>query len=362
MKTTENISLAGYAFTIETDAYEELGAYLGNIRACFSSDASADEIVADIEERIAELLRERCIAGMVVDLPMVLDIKKRIGDPKELASEDADASFETREQTQEQPQQEQPQQEQPKQEKKTDRKNRRLYRNMDERVLGGVCSGLGTYFGLDKVLFRIIFLIIFFISIFGSGDGPVLLFPILAYICLWIAMPAARTAEQKREMKGKPMDLNGYKEKDFDFGKEVREASQSPAGQTFQRAGGVFLGILLLLAGFGGLVGCAFIRVLPEIFSHEVAEHINRWGSLDAEEMIMEQLFTGTTFWSMVMVIVGILCIWFIYNGVMLLFNLKAPSWKPGLVIFIAWIISIFVLAGWVALTVADALPTLMTL
>ena len=210
MKTTENISLAGYAFTIETDAYEELGAYLGNIRACFSSDASADEIVADIEERIAELLREKCIAGMVVDLPMVLDIKKRIGDPKELASEDADASFETRDQTQEQPKQEQP-----KQEKKTDRKNRRLYRNMDERVLGGVCSGLGTYFGLDKVLFRIIFLIIFFISIFGSGDGPVLLFPILAYICLWIAMPAARTAEQKREMKGKPRVLDDVYRLDF---------------------------------------------------------------------------------------------------------------------------------------------------
>lgn len=357
MKTTENISLAGYAFTIETDAYEELGAYLSDIRTCFSSDASADEIVADIEERIAELLRERCMPGMVVDLSMVHDIKKRIGNPKELAQDDTEGTFGAKEEAPSQPQQEQQ-----KQEKKAEKRNRRLFRNIDERVLGGVCSGLGTYFGLDKVLFRIIFLIIFFISIFGSGDGPVLLFPILAYICLWIAMPAARTAEQKREMKGKPMDLNGYKEKDFDFGKEVREASQSPAGQTFQRAGGVFLGILLLLAGFGGLVGCAFIRVLPEIISHEVAEHINRWGSLDAEGMIVEQLFTGTTFWSMVMVIVGILCIWFIYNGVMLLFNLKAPSWKPGLVIFIAWIISVFVLAGWVALTVADALPTLMTL
>ena len=233
---------------------------------------------------------------------------------------------------------------------------------MDERVLGGVCSGLGTYFGLDKVLFRIIFLVLFFISIFGSGDGPVLLFPILAYICLWIAMPAARTAEQKREMKGKPMDLNSYKDKDFDFGKEVKEVVKSPAGQTFERVGGVFLGILLLLAGFGGLVGCAFIRVLPEIISHEVAEHINRWGSLDAEGMLVEQLLTGTTFWGMVMVIAGILCIWFIYNGVMLLFNLKAPSWKPGLVIFIAWIISIFVLAGWIALTVSDMLPMLIIL
>ena len=350
MKTTENISLAGYAFTIETDAYEELGAYLSDIRTCFSGDASADEIVADIEERIAELLRERCISGMVVDLPMIIDIKKRIGNPKELAQEDADASFKP----------EAEQAEQPKQEKKTEKKNKRIYRNIDERVLGGVCAGLGTYFGLDKVLFRIIFLVLFFISIISNEE--IVLFPILAYICLWIAMPAARTAEQKREMKGKPMDLNGYKETDFNFGKEVREAAQSPAGQAFERAGGVFLGILLLLAGFGGLVGCAFIRVLPEIVSHEVAEHINRWGTLDAEGMLIETLLTGTTFWSMVMVIVGILCIWFIYNGVMLLFNLKAPSWKPGLVIFIAWIISIFVLAGWVALTVADALPTIIVL
>ena len=350
MKTTENISLAGYAFTIETDAYEELGAYLSDIRTCFSGDASADEIVADIEERIAELLRERCISGMVVDLPMILDIKKRIGNPKELAQEDTDASFKP----------EAEQAEQPKQEKKTEKKNKRIYRNIDERVLGGVCAGLGTYFGLDKVLFRIIFLVLFFISIISNEE--IVLFPILAYICLWIAMPAARTAEQKREMKGKPMDLNGYKETDFNFGKEVREAAQSPAGQAFERAGGVFLGILLLLAGFGGLVGCAFIRVLPEIVSHEVAEHINRWGTLDAEGMLIETLLTGTTFWSMVMVIVGILCIWFIYNGVMLLFNLKAPSWKPGLVIFIAWIISIFVLAGWVALTVADALPTIIVL
>lgn len=354
MKTTENISLAGYAFTIETDAYEELEAYLNEIHEAFAADASAEEITADIEARVAELMKEKYISGMVVDIDMVREIKRRIGDPKMLANEDAEAV--------EMPEQAEPQKENEKKKHHDHWKSRRLFRNMDERVLGGVCSGLGTYFGIDKVLFRILFLIFFFLGFIGFDDGPYFGFSVLGYICLWIAMPAARTAEQKREMKGKPMNLKSYKEKDFDFGKEVKEVVKSPAGQTFERVGGVFLGILLLLAGFGGLVGCAFIRVLPEIFSHEVAEHINRWGSLNAEEMIVEQLLTGTTFWSMVMVIVGILCIWFIYNGVMLLFNLKAPSWKPGLVIFIAWIISIFVLAGWVAVTVADVLPTLIRL
>ena len=351
MKTTENISLAGYAFTIETDAYAELGTYLNDIREAFRADANAEEITADIEERIAELLREKCISGMVVDMTMVRDIKTRIGNPKELAQDDTDPAPASPSAV--------------KDEQKKSWKAKRLYRNIDEKVFGGVCSGLAAYFGLDKALVRLAFMIILFISFIcmvNDGDGPYFIFPMIAYICLWIAMPAARTAEQKREMKGKPMDLNSYKYKDFDFGKEVKEAVQSPTGQTIERVGGVFLGILLLLAGFGGLVGCAFIRVLPEIFTHEVAEHINRWGSLDAEGMIVEQLLTGTTFWGMVMIIVGILCIWFIYNGVMLLFNLKAPSWKPGLVIFIAWIISIFILAGWVGLTIADALPTLITL
>ena len=57
MKTTENISLGGYAFTIETNAYNELSTYLNEIRNAFGSDPSVDEIIADIEERIAELLK-----------------------------------------------------------------------------------------------------------------------------------------------------------------------------------------------------------------------------------------------------------------------------------------------------------------
>lgn len=352
MKTTENISLAGYAFTIETDAYEELGAYLSDIRTCFSGDASADEIVADIEERVAELLRERCISGMVVDLTMVRDIKKRIGNPKELAQEDAESSFETSDKAQDQP----------KSERKAESNNKKIYRNTDERVLGGVCSGLGIYFGMDKVFFRIIFLILVFISIFGFENGPYILFPLFAYSGLWLAMPAARTAEQKREMKGKPMNLNNYKEKDFSFEKEVKEASQSPGVRAIEKVGGVFLGILLLLAGLGGLVGGLILPSLPTMFDSNIAKIISEWGTLDAEEQLIAAILTSTTFWGLVLIVLGILCVWFIYNGVMLLFNLKAPSWKPGLVLFIAWIISIFVLAGWVAMTVGEALPALIVL
>ena len=344
MKTTENISLAGYAFTIETDAYAELGKYLDDIKEAFASDPSAEEITADIEARIAELLREKCISGMVVDMKMIQDIKRRIGNPKMLAQEDVETV-------------ENPQTVDEKKQSHNNWKNKRLFRNIDEKVLGGVCSGLGAYFGVDKVLFRILFLIFFIIGVLGIDDGPYFGFSILAYICLWIAMPAARTAEQKREMKGKPMNLDSYKSRDFDFGTEVRDVAQSPAGQTARRAGGIFLGILLLIIGLGGMIGCVVIPSVPAIISHEIADEIEDWGPLDAEEQLIADLLTNNdTFWIFIIIIVGLMFIWFIYNGIMLLFDLKAPSWKPGLVIFISWVISIFVFAGYVAKIAVDSL------
>ena len=88
MKTTENISLGGYAFIIETDAYKDLKAYLEDIRNGFSSDPSAEEIISDIEERIAEILKEQTAEGMVVNSAMIKEIRTRIGNPKELAQDD----------------------------------------------------------------------------------------------------------------------------------------------------------------------------------------------------------------------------------------------------------------------------------
>lgn len=354
MKKTENISLAGYAFTIEAEAYEELAAYLNDIKEAFRSDANAEEITADIEERIAELLREKCISGMVVDTTMVRNIRQRIGNPKQLAQDDTDRTFEEdkAEQVKE-----------PAQDKKSDKKswkNRRMFRNMDEKVLGGVCAGLGTYFGVDKVLFRIcfvLFTVLPFIGHWGIVQLGLLPIPFL-YSALWIAMPAARTDDQKREMKGKPTDLESYRTSDFDFKTEVKEAAQSPAGQTAKRAGGIFLGTLLLVIGLAGMIGCAIIPSAQSLIRHEIAEEIAEWGPLDEEEQLVADLLTNDTFWNFVIVIVGLMFVWFIYNGIMLIFDMKYPSWKPGLIIFIAWIISIFVFAGFVAKTAVDTIGT----
>lgn len=350
MKTTENISLGGYAFTIETDAYNELCTYINEISRSFSADPSAEEIIADIEERIAELLKEQIVTGMVVNISMVQDIKKRIGNPKELAQDEPEPIKE------ESPAHQEPQQ---KKAEKRAYKSRMLYRNLSGRVFGGVCSGLGTYFRIDSVLIRIIFLILFMIGLLDLDEGGFILLPTIAYICLWIAMPAARTDEQKREMTGRPTDLKGYREKNFDFEKEIEDLSQSPGSRTFVRVGGVFIGMLLLLVGIGGLLGAILIPSIPEIIGNHTSDYMMQWGSLDAEVQLLAGLFEGTTFWSLVLMMVGIGCIGIIYGAIMLLFDLKSPAWRPGLIIFIAWIISVFSIAAYSIKVIADGLPNL---
>ena len=234
-------------------------------------------------------------------------------------------------------------------------KNRRLYRDIDSRVFGGVCSGLGAYFGIDNVFIRLIFIILFIGGLLGLGEGPYIFISIVAYICLWIAMPAARSAEQKREMKRQPMNLDNYKSKDFNFKTEVNEAAQSPAGRTFVRAGGVFMGILMLMIGLGGLLCSIAVPAIPSFMDGL----LGNLDSLDETEKMFMDIITFKTFWYLIFVMCCIMFIWFIYNGVMLLFDLKYPSWKPGVVLFIAWVLSIFAIFAWFIKTAAFDFPSL---
>lgn len=344
MKKTENISLAGYSFTIEADAYAELEKYLNDIRAVFSADENAEEIASDIEERIAELLSEKCRNGIVVNISMVEVIKKQIGDPKAMAEEEAEVVTDKTSENDPRPQ--------------TVRK--KIYRNVDERVFGGVCSGLGAYFGIDKVFVRIIFLLIFFLTFITTVEenDPWFMATIFAYISLWIAMPAARTVEQKCEMKGKPMKLEGWK--DFDLKAEINETAASPFARAFVRIGGVFLGLLLLLSGFASLLGSIILPAVPEILSNYQETHIEEWSALtDSGKQFIEMLTIEPTFWVILVTVSVLMGIWFVYNGIMLIFNLKAPKWRPGSVLFIAWIFSLMALAAWTVKMTAELLPTI---
>lgn len=341
MKTTEKISLGGLAFTVESDAYAELESYLGEIRECFRNDTSADEIVEDIETRIAELLREKCKDGMVANIDMIKDIKNRIGDPKELAGQEEEVTDETAEKVQDQP-------------KRKSFKDKRLYRNIDDRMVAGVCSGLAIYFNLDKTLFRLAFLIAFCLGFFEAEDGLFGL-SVLTYIVLWIAMPAARTVEQKCEMRSKPMDLKGFKTKENKLGREISEAADSPAFRTAGRIFATIIGLIMIIVGVCGFLSTIIFPSVPELI-----EKLWTPGLMVGEEVIIGKIVFNTTFWWMVFGMIGLTSLGMLYGGIILCFDFKSPSWRPGLVIFILWIVSILVLAAWVIHEVAVLIPTII--
>ena len=341
MKTTEKISLGGLAFTVESDAYAELESYLGEIRECFRNDTSADEIVEDIETRIAELLREKCKDGMVANIDMIKDIKNRIGDPKELAGQEEEVTDETAEKVQDQP-------------KRKSFKDKRLYRNIDDRMVAGVCSGLAIYFNLDKTLFRLAFLIAFCLGFFEAEDGLFGL-SVLTYIVLWIAMPAARTVEQKCEMRNRPIDLKEFKTKENRFGREINETVSSPA---FRTAGRIFLtiiGLIMIILGLGGFLSTIVFPSIPELIENYLIPD-----SLIGEEIIIGKIACDPTFWWMIFGVIGLGSLGMMYGGIMLCFDFRSPSWRPGLVIFILWIVSILVLASWILHEVAEQLPMIV--
>lgn len=344
MKTTENISIGGLAFTIEADAYAELNKYIEEISGCFRNDPCGSEILEDIEVRISELLKEKCSEGTVVSLAMVEDIKKRIGDPKELGEQESETTAEDS------------QSDEPQKPARESFRDRRVYRDMDNRMLGGVCAGLGEYFNLDKVIFRVVFLI-FFVLGFIDGDEGLFMISFVAYLILWIAIPAARTVEQKCEMRRKPINLEGFKSKENRFEREVKEAVESPAGRTLGRILLTAVGIILLTIGMGGLFSLIFIPSVHEIIE---ASMIAELSPFDAEEMLAINLIRSNTFWWMIIGSMSIAFIGVIYSGIMLIFDLKRPVWKPGLVLFIAWLISFFVLTAWILAQVAEWLPTII--
>ena len=182
MKKMVSINLAGMLFHINEDAYQMLNSYLESVGRKFPLE-ERQEILQEIEARVAELLSSMVTdKKQVIDLEQVNEVIHILGDPEEF---------------------EESRENQSKKEDSTMSHNKRLYRDPDNRVLGGVCGGLGAYFNVDPVLFRLIFIIIFLV--FGTG--------LIIYLVLWLITPEAQTMSQKMEMKGQHFTFDDFKKK-----------------------------------------------------------------------------------------------------------------------------------------------------
>ncbi|MFO7673179.1 MAG: PspC domain-containing protein [Lutibacter sp.] len=185
MNKTININLGGIFFHIDELAYQKLKLYLDAIRRSLSDDPQGrDEILNDIELRIGELLSERIANDrMVINDSDIDAITKIMGRPEDYSVDEELFVDE------------------PKYSQKTTSK--KLFRDSDDKFLGGVCSGLAHYFGMDVIWMRLLWLVLFFF--FGTG--------FLIYILLWILIPQAETTAEKLQMKGEPVNISNIERK-----------------------------------------------------------------------------------------------------------------------------------------------------
>ncbi len=220
MKEITRIHIAKTAYDIEIDAKKELEAYIKELEHY----ASDPEILDDIEIRVTELLAEHGVAaGGVITKKDVAAVRAQLGEPTDFAAEDVEMYGATE-----------------------DTEPRRVYRDEDGAVLGGVLAGFGKFFGVDPLWVRLVFIVLLFAS-FGTA--------LLVYLILWLIVPPAQTAAEKLRMSGRSVTLASIKEL------AGTEEQRSEKAVVMQRILGGMTGAILVLLAVGGLMAIAAVVV-----------------------------------------------------------------------------------------------------
>ncbi len=186
-----NVNLGGYPFTIDEDAYHKLNRYLDTITAHFADSEGCDEILEDIEARIAELFVDKIKTKSIVNSKDLEEVISIMGRPEEfgaspLDEETTEEAYDTHHTSR-------------RRDRTTIKTGKRLFRDGEEKVIGGVCSGIAAYFGIaDPLWVRLGWLALtVFLGI-----------PLLIYPLLWIIVPMAKTSGDKLAMKGEPANIS----------------------------------------------------------------------------------------------------------------------------------------------------------
>lgn len=167
MKKVININLGGRLINIEEEAWARLQQYIESLKTHFANEEGRDEIIGDIENRIAEIFADKQKKGIAaIETSDVEEVIASIGRPEDF-DDNTENDTKTTSGTQSEKQQ------------GTHVKRGRLYRNSDDKAIGGVCSGIAAYFNIDVSLVRIIWALL----VFAGGTG------LLLYILLWIVIP-----------------------------------------------------------------------------------------------------------------------------------------------------------------------------
>lgn len=344
MNKTVTINISGIIFHIEEDAYDKLSKYLSTIRGYFKATEGRDEIMADIESRIAEMLKEKTSTlkqvVLMADVDAVIEV---MGKPEQFA-ENGEGQSETKE-------------EQRHEEHATGRKRaRRVFRDPDSKIVGGVCSGIAAYFDMDPLWLRLAWVGVTLLG--GAG--------ILIYIIMWIVIPKATTTAEKLEMRGEEVNINnikrnfedeleGMKKKVKDFESEAKEF-----GRSFKRGGErrdaaerfgdflkeVFGGAFRII----GRIFAVFLIVIAAVLMIGLLGSLFGFGMVNNISLnhLSDLVFSGSGQSDLavvgLMLAAGVPLIMLIYGGVRTLFQIKIKNRILNYTSTSLWLVGVFIL------------------
>lgn len=251
MKETKNISLSGIAFTMDAEAVEALNDYLDKLNRFYEKTDGGNEIVTDIETRIAELILDKQDNKTVVSLARIQSIISQLGSPEDIEEESPEQAHHAA---------------------PTSNISRRLYRNGERAKLGGVCAGLGTYFDIDPVWIRIgifvpLLLVILLHNSLGTFFAQLFGVFVLLYIILWFAIPMAKTARQKLEMTGEKIDASTIANRTMSAREIQEEKTRSVISEIMRNLGQIILflfkvlGICIMLCLIVGIISLIVVTI-----------------------------------------------------------------------------------------------------
>lgn len=337
MNKTVTINISGIIFHIEEDAFDKLSKYLSTIKGYFSKTDGGNEIMSDIEARIAEMLQGKTSAiKQVVLMSDVDSVIETMGKPEEFVEGASETSNE----------------EESESEYNSEPSKKRLFRDPDHKAVGGVCSGIAAYFDIDLVWIRLaMFLLIFF--------GGLSLW---VYIILWIVIPEAKTTADKLAMKGEKIDINNisktvkeeaeqFKNRAKKYGNDLKNNSRdfrNDSQNFFDKLGNFIKEFLIIFTKFFarivGLVLLIFgvmfmLGLISSVFGFSIVganTELNDWINLFFMErshytfgLIGATLFFGIPFLMM------------IYGGVKLLFKIHYSNRWLNISAGIFWLIGL---------------------
>ena len=328
MNEIKKCSLSGIGFTLEREAYNRLNNYLQSLKEAYKSSADCDEILADIEARIAELiLSAQSSAENVVCLPLVENIIAQLGSPEAISGEESAPAEEP------------------------SRIPRRLYRDLENSKLGGVCAGLAKHFGVETVWIRLaIFspLLLLFLSGIphmswcAQVGGNLFAIFLLTYLILWFAIPAAKSARQKLEQEGERISAQSIAERQGATQEERAKSSIATAVTALGRFAAIVLKIflgLMLFPIFGFII--SLLIAIAWIFTDTQLITLNI-GNIDTLAQALGEFGTPLMVFSILLLLVP--AVYIAYLFITLLLN-KRVRWRGLLITFFVWLALLFTTA-----------------